>query len=135
MAITAPDLDTHQERPDNGLSLIPSDPWSADWSPPTSSDVASRHQSVQRHQQDGWIPSQGASQHRAGDATTPAKFPSAKRRPKPNKIVVHHSKRSRRGQRSGRRLGAIRIAIATTAITLAFTAVAAAYWYLAALNG
>ncbi len=139
MAITAPDLDdgASQGSP-TGRPLTPSDPWSAGWSPPTRTDVASRHKSARHHQQEGWIPSQGGSRHRADvESAALVKSTVVELRPKPIKLVAHQSKRLKEEQRSGRRrwLRTARIAIAATTITLAVTAVAAAYWYFAAFNG
>ncbi len=141
MAITAPDLDdgASQGSPTGG-PLTPSDPWSAGWSPPTRTDVASRHKSARYHQQEGWIPSQGGSRHRADvESAALVKSTVVELSPKPNKLVVHQSKRLEEGKHSGRRralpLRATRIAITTTAIGLTAAVAAGAYWYYVLFNG
>ncbi len=141
MAITAPDLDdgASQGSP-TGRPLTPSDPWAADWSPPTRTDVADRHKSARHHQQQGWFPSQGAWRHRAGvESAALVKFTVVELRPKPIELVAHRSQRLEKEQRSGRRrllpLRATRIAITTTAIGLTAAVAAGAYWYFVLFSG
>ena len=46
--------------PDSGIdgsTEVPSDPWSGDWDAPTRGELEARHESVQRHQREGRIPS------------------------------------------------------------------------------